>query len=157
MGTQGTEYRKASAAAHNIANSTERIALPLPPPPGTEARFEMEVYARFMRHLRHVPNSRMEIKILAAIQFTADMMDASDALVAKTLADLGLRAPRKAYPVSFLDFADKAVSRSIWDNGPPPACVLALRDHWDRIGEDRFSILARDRYPVYSEGVYATA
>jgi hypothetical protein len=143
---------------HNTAYNTERIVLPLPPPPGVEARFDMEVYARFMRHLRHVPNSRMEIKILAAIQFTADMMDIGDALTAKTLIDLGLRAPRKAFPVAFLDFADKALTRTSWDNSPPPASVLALRHYWDRIGKERFSSLMRDHFPVYNgAGIYATA
>ena len=52
-----------------------RIALPLPPSSTASNAEEMDVYARFMRHLRHVPNNRMEIKILSAIQFTADMLD----------------------------------------------------------------------------------
>src|SRR5690606_29181979 len=51
---------------------------------------ETEIFARFMRHMRNVPNSRTEIKVLSSIQFTADMMDMSDALVAKILVDMGL-------------------------------------------------------------------
>lgn len=140
-----------------ISFSEERVVLPLPPQLGDESRFEMEVYARFMRHLRSVPNSRLEIKILSATQFTADMMDTSDALIAKTLADLGLRAPRKAFPVSFLDFADRALMRTSWDAGLPPSCVMKLRDHWDRIGEDRFAHVQGGRYAVYNENVYASA
>lgn len=145
--------RAGAGGAHNL----ERIILPLPPQAGAETKFEMEVYARFMRHLRSVPNSRMEIKILSAIQFTSDMMDTGDALIAKTLADLGLRAPRKAFSVSFLDFADRALMRTSWETGSPPSCVLKLRDHWDRIGEDRFAHVQGGRYAVYNENLYVSA
>lgn len=140
----------------------ERVVLPLPPAiadlgAGQDTRFEMEVYARFMRHLRDVPNSRIEIKVLAAIQFTADMMDLADALVAKTLVDLGLRAPRKAFPVSFLDFCDKCILRRSWEcggvnAGPPPAIAL-LKDHWDSTGEDRYGPLPV-HYAVFNESVF---
>ena len=137
----------------------EHITLPLPPEMNDESRFEMEVYARFMRHLRHVPNSRMEIKILSAIQFTADIMDHGDALVAKTLVDLGLRAPRKAFPVTFLDFADKCVQRRDWSAGGvvPPAHVLSLKVHWDDIGENRFATAGRAHYAVFNENFYVRA
>ncbi|MCM2344406.1 MAG: hypothetical protein NDJ24_07585 [Alphaproteobacteria bacterium] len=136
----------------------EQITLPLPPVLSDESRFEMEVYARFMRHLRHVPNSRMEIKILSAIQFTADIMDHGDALIAKTLVDLGLRAPRKAFPITFLDFADKSVQRRHYAGGsvPPPA-VLALKEHWDHIGENRFATAGRAHYAVFNENMYVRA
>ena len=135
----------------------ERIVLPLPPQNAQEYKFEMDLYARFMRHLRNVPNSRMEIKILSAIQFTADMMDVGDALVAKTLADLGLRAPRKAFPTSFLDFVDKSLMRTNWDTGSAQASVIKLREFWDKIGEDRFAHVMAGRYPVYGEGVFVDA
>lgn len=117
---------------------TERTVLPLPPSPGKEARFEMEVYARFMRHLRQVPNNRMDIKILSSIQFTADVMDTSDALVARTLVDMGLLAPRAALPVSFLDFVDNCFRRAVWDGRMelPQAALVELKRHWDRIGEN---------------------
>lgn len=116
-----------------------RYALPLPPASITEQRDEMAVYARFMRHLRHVPAQRMEIKILSAIQFTADMMDLSDAHVAKVLVDLGLRAPRIAFPADFLGFIDQALQRSSLDVGAPNLAMSDLKSFWDGIGEDRFS------------------
>ncbi len=100
---------------------------------------EINIYARFMRHLRHVPNSRPEIKILAALQFTADMQGHSDAHIAKTLVELGLRAPRLAFPADFLKFADRALMRTGWDIGGPSAALLELKQHWDSIGEDKFA------------------
>lgn len=113
------------------------ITLPLAPE--ASAISEMEIYARFMRHLRMVPNSKMEIKVLSAIQFTADMLDLSDALVSKTLIDLGLRAPRAALPEEYLDFADQSLMRSGFDLGGPKTSTLAIKQHWDHIGEDQFA------------------
>jgi hypothetical protein len=97
------------------------------------------VFERFMHHLRQVPNSRMEIKILSAIHFAADMEDCSDAHVAKILVDFGLRAPRLAFPDDFLRFADSALLRTGWEVGGPTKALLALKNHWDAIGEDKFA------------------
>ncbi len=152
--TTGTKKNYATKAC-GTAYITERIALPLPPPLGEECKFEMEIYATFMRHLRHVPNSRMEIKILSAIQFTADTMDIGDALVAKTLVDLGLRAPRKAFPVAFLDFVDRTSHRKALDHsGTACTHILDLREHWDLIGEDRFAPDLRTKYAAYNETMF---
>ena len=126
-----------------MTTTDKRIVLPMPPD-NKEAHTEMELYARFMRHLRMVPNSRMTIKILSAIQFTADMMDLSDALVSKTLVDLGLLAPRRAFPTSYLEHADRSLMRSGWDIGGPSVSVIALKKHWDEIGEVQFAAFRRD-------------
>ena len=114
------------------------IYLPLPPT-DQEATAEMEIYARFMRHLRMVPNNRLEIKILSAIQFTADMIDVADEYVAKVLVDLGLRATRKSFPSSYLEFIDRSLVRSGMAYGAPSETALELRKHWDLIGEDKFA------------------
>ena len=130
---------------------TENISLPLPPE--KEASSEIDIYARFMRHLRHVPNSRPEIKVLSAIQFTADMSDYSDAHVSKMLVEMGLKAPRMAYPAEFLTYADQALMRSGWDVGGPSPALLELQAFWNRIGEDRFSAFRGD-YPLLNEEVF---
>lgn len=119
-------------------NLSSRHALPLPPPDLAMQKDEMAIYARFMRHLRHVPNSRMEIKILSAIQFTADMLYHSDAHVAKVLVELGLRGPRLAFPADFLSYIDQALMRSEWDVGGPTEAMKDLKAFWDNIGEDKF-------------------
>ena len=122
----------------------------LPMPPEIEDAVNMEIYARFMGHLRHVPNSRMEIKILSAIQFTADMIDYTDAQVSKVLVDLGLRASRAAFPADFLKFADASLMRSGWEVGGPSASLYALKAHWDKSGEDKFAAFRGD-YSVIRE------
>jgi hypothetical protein len=144
--------RKRVSSSHLI----ERVILPQRPAGGEES-FEADVYNRFMRNLRQVPNSRLEIKILSAIQFTADLVDHGDALIAKTLVDMGLRAPRQAFPLSFLDFADKSLARRQWDIGScPPSSVLSLRRHWDSIGEERTAQIAPN-FEMFSAGPYARA
>lgn len=140
-------------ANDNKNTTSENIFLPLPPLDKLEA-IEVEIYARFMRHLRLVPNSRMEIKILSAIQFTSDMMDLNDAIVAKTLADMGLRAPRKAFPEAYLEHVDRSLLRSGWDVGGPCASTIEMKAHWDKIGEDRFAA-ARRNYGTLSEPINA--
>ncbi|MBX2834916.1 MAG: hypothetical protein KTR28_08080 [Micavibrio sp.] len=120
----------------------------LPVPPETREEQDMEIYARFMRHLRCVPNSRSEIKVLSAVQFTADMLGCSDAHIARVLVDLGLRAPRAALPADYLRFADQCLMRSGWEVGGPSPALLDLREFWNEIGEARFASFHGD-FAIY--------
>jgi hypothetical protein len=129
----------------------DNVFLPLPPLDNAD-RLDLEIYARFMRHIRLVPNNRMDIKILSAIQFTADMIDIPDALTAKTLADMGLRAPRKAFPQSYLEHVDASLMRTGLDVGGPCASSVDMKRFWDDIGEDKFEAFKRD-FGVLSEPV----
>ncbi len=142
-----------------MIKQTENIILPLESETVSQGadkeKIEGIVHSRFMKHLRHVPNSRMEIKILSSIQFTADMLDHSDAHVAKVLVDMGLRAPRMAFPVEFLDFADSCLMRSGWEVGGPSQALIELNEHWGRIGEDKFAGFKR-QYSLLDDGVYAS-
>jgi hypothetical protein len=140
-----------SNVAHSSSNLDE-VLLPLPPQI-SGADDDMAVYARFMRHLRHVPNSRMEIKVLSAIQFTADILDYSDAHVSKLLVDLGLRAPRMAFPADFLKFADAAYLRTGWEVGGPTTGMTELKTFWDKTGEDKFAAFQGD-YPLLAERIH---
>lgn len=127
------------------------IMLPLPPL-GAGMEFEMEVYVRFMRHLRQVPTTRQDIGILTAIQFAADMLDLPDEQIAKLLVDLGLRAPRMAFPESYLEFVDKISMREIHDCGYSNLALRDLRHHWQAIREDQFASFRRC-YPTLVEGM----
>jgi hypothetical protein len=72
------------------------------------------------------------------------MLDIGDALVAKTLVDYGLRAPRQSFPAEYLEFIDKSLLRSGWEIGGPTASAAELKAHWDNIGEDKFAAFRRD-------------
>lgn len=137
-----TETLKAND--NRVACDQIHYVLPLPPLVVMDER-DVEIYARFMRHVRMVPSSRMEIKILSAIQFTSDMMDMNDAIVAKTLADMGLRAPRMALPEAYLEYVDRSLMRSGWDIGAPCASTICMKRHWDEIGEDKFAAIRREQ------------
>lgn len=129
----------------NRTDVFENVFLPLPPlEDGQNA--ELETYARFMRHYRLVPNSNINIKVLSAIQFTADMLDLSDALVSKMLADMGLRAPRKAFPEAYLDHVDRSLMRNTLQDGVCCASSVDMKRFWDDIGEDKFAAFKKD-YP----------
>lgn len=142
---------KVASTAVTSTLPNEQVMLPVPPAETRDA-LELEIYARFMRHVRLVPNSRMEIKILSAIQFTSDMMDLNDAIVAKTLADMGLRAPRRAFPESYLEHVDRSLMRSGWDVGGPCASSIEMKRHWDETGEDKFAAFRRE-YSLVNEPV----
>lgn len=118
-----------------VIQSNDNFALPLPPE--KEKSEDMAVYGRFLRHLRCVPTSRMEIKILSAIQFTADMEGLHDAHVSKILVELGLRAPRLAFPQDFLKYADNAVLREDWEVGSASPALRSLARDWARQGEEQ--------------------
>lgn len=128
------------------------ITLPFPPV-DLSAAYEMEIYARFMRHLRTVPTSRPDIRVLAAMQFVADMMDIQDADVASVLVGLGLRAPRLAFPESYLQFVDYSLMRDVHEAGRKTASLQELQDHWRMIGEDKFAAFKRC-YPTLADGVF---
>lgn len=141
-----SELKSNDNKAHDVF---ENVFLPLPPLDGADG-LELEVYARFMRHFRLVPNSRIEIKVLSAIQFTSDILDLNDALVSKMLADMGLRAPRRAFPSSYLDHVDRSLMRSGWETGAPCASSTDMKRFWDEIGEDKFAAFKKD-YPRVTE------
>lgn len=123
-------------------HSERHIEYPLPPE--QSQKMEMEIYARFMRHLRTVPNSRKEIKILSAIQFTADMTDNSDAHVAKILVELGLKAPRLAFPAEFLSHTDQMAAREETSYLNNQKTYADLHQYWMSSSKDKFEYLNRE-------------
>ncbi len=111
-------------------------AIMLPNAPFATHGDEFVIHAAFMRALRAAPG-RLEIKILNAIQSCADATDNSDAYVSKILVDMGLRAPRLAFPSDFLDHIDAAVSRSRLHANPLNVPYVELIQHWQMTGDDR--------------------
>ena len=115
------------------SHNTEHIHLPLPPCIDQNLehqKFAMAVYARFMRHMRYSERRRESVKVLESIRFVADLMDHSDAHIAKVLTTLGMRAPRAAYPQAFLDFVDNAMRCSAWQLGAADSKLKDLYSYW---------------------------
>ena len=111
-----------------------------------------EIYAVFMKCLRQVQNSRSIVKVLAAIQNTADYLGLSDAYVTKILVDLGLRAPRRAFPKEFLDFTDRKHVQI--DTAGQDAALSSLFDHWRAHGESRFTAFYHADYALPQKTVF---
>lgn len=130
---------------------SDTVILPVPEI-AAAPRIEMEIYARFMRHLRNVVHKSSEIKILASIQFVADMLNLPDVQVTKTLVDMGLRAPRMALPSEYLDYADESLMSGAWDAGAANASLKDLQCYWRDIGEDRFAAF-RKFHPSLTVGI----
>ena len=131
--TKSNDNRIGTTITVNIAPPQEaHIFLPVPSLNAGDP-MNMEIYTRFMRHMRLSPSGTMDVKILSAIQFTSDMLDLNDAIVSKILADMGLRAPRSALPQSYLEYVDRSLERTHWDVGGPNASSLAMKDYWDAV------------------------
>ncbi len=112
---------------------------------------QRDIYCRFIKHLRHVPISRMEIKILSSIQFCADMMDSSDAYIAKELVEMGLRAPKIAFPQEFIDFMHNSLMRKGFSVGSPSNAIIDLAKIWN-IGEEKVkAVTFRHIYDIVEE------
>ncbi len=103
---------------------------------------QQEIYSRFIGHMRHVPISRMEIKVLSAIQFSADMMDFSDAYIAKELVEMGLLAPRIAFPMEFLDYVDRALLRNDFEMGAPSKALQNLASIWSVVSNKQLKLIS---------------
>ncbi|PJB72068.1 MAG: hypothetical protein CO093_03835 [Alphaproteobacteria bacterium CG_4_9_14_3_um_filter_47_13] len=112
----------------------EPVILPSPPSSADMDSLKNEIYKCFMKSLYKFSSHNARPEILPAIESVSTTLDISTAFVAKTLTDLGLRAPRREYPASFLDFADHAHSKFI-ESYKTPSCIAALQDYWRAIKE----------------------
>ncbi len=111
-----------------------RVRLPLPPGVFSPSwAVDMDVYVRFMRAVRQSVITKPEQKILVAITTVATQMarELDEADVALTLVQLGLRAPRGAFPAMFTSRALDAHMRFVRRGGAfDPGLQDLLAAHW---------------------------
>ena len=96
---------------------------------------ERDIYMAFLHAFRDGANRRMEVRLLTAIHRAADVTENSDAYVSRVLADMGLLAPRLAFPGDFLDHVEATLQRDRPLMGMPASYEALLR-HWVAIGDD---------------------
>lgn len=126
-----------SAKGKEGAKTTKRdkkTVLPLPPE-NVEQKFEMEIYAHFMRYLRYQTHRLQDLRIYSAIFYTSGALRIDEDLVSKTLVDLGLRASRDAFPESYLNFCDHIRRRLPTEFQMSPKSVQNLQRHWASLGD----------------------
>jgi len=102
---------------------------------------ERNIYMSFIRSLRESTHRRMEVRILTAIHKAADQTDNSDAYVSRVLVDMGLMAPRIAFPGDFLDHVDATLLRDR-PLKTVPSSYQALTRHWGALGEESWLLSA---------------
>lgn len=116
--------------------STSRIKMPAPPLSALQNDpFCLDLYNHFTGHIRNASPHMVELQIFEAIQSTAVHMNISNAFAAATLVDMGLRAPRKAFPASFLDYVDKIRTNTELRQNARPS-LMALNEHWHDLREN---------------------
>lgn len=131
----------------NTSRRATRIILPCLPE--SAGKIEREIHLAFFKSFREGPHRRMETRILTAIHRAADVTDNSDAYVSRVLVDMGLMAPRLAYPGDFLDHVDATLLRDRPLRTVPPS-YLALTAHWSAIGEEGYALEAKKEASMLS-------
>ena len=75
----------------------------------------------------------MSLKILASIRAVAQEMHCSEAHISKVLVDYGLRAPRNAFPQSFLKHIDDSIHSQSYMSGVASYSYKELFEHWYQV------------------------
>ncbi|MBU6235671.1 MAG: hypothetical protein KGQ41_07480 [Alphaproteobacteria bacterium] len=128
-----TTFLTVPSSASTGSRAATRIILPcLPESAGPNER---DIFMAFIKSFREGPNRRMEVRLLTAIHRAADATDNSDAYVSRVLVDMGLMAPRLAYPGDFLDHVDATLLRDRPLRSVPPS-YITLTQHWVAIGDE---------------------
>lgn len=111
---------------------TPLYTMPVPP---HASHPDHDYYQAFVHVMNRLPHTMaIGAKLRTAIENTAEFMRTSPAHVARLLVDYGLRAPRQAFPASFLDYVDAtrtprhAVTRAVMDSD-----VVELKDFWQTL------------------------
>ncbi len=119
------------------------VRYPLPPTMFHRFADGMDVYVRFMRHLRVSHHARASVNILLAMEAVVASTDHDALSTAMILVDLGLRAPRAAFPAVFLDLVDGASGRDM-----SPA-ILGLMQHWQIMDDPANTLIEQGKSPHF--------
>ena len=105
--------------------------MPVPP---AESSPDFIYHQAFIHAMNRMQNPSIAQKLRLAIEETAQATQTSAAHIARLLVDYGLRAPRHAFPDSFVDFVDSrpepklAILRAATDLD-----VLELKNFWQAL------------------------
>lgn len=104
---------------------------------------EREIVQIFLQRFRDIPFPRDEMRVMQAIEKTANLTGYSDGVIAKILVDSGLRSSRISFPQEFLSHIDllylkkgrRNLSRKLKQS------YADLKDFWQRSEENKFSFM----------------
>lgn len=107
---------------------------------------EIDIYVNFTGHYRNTSHVEDQFKVLNAIQYVAVLMDHSDEYISRKLVEMGLRAPRYAFPMDFQSYFDRAMERIGQKIGAPSPEMLELFDHWNGLSSPMHDISEPRQY-----------
>ena len=84
---------------------TIRPLYTLPIPPSADSA-DYPYYQAFLHSMNRCEGRTIAGKIALSIEMTAELCQTSPAHIARVLVDCGLRAPRDAFPASFVEFIE---------------------------------------------------
>lgn len=105
--------------------------------------FDKEVVQIFLQCFRNIQFPRDDMRVMQAIERTADLTGNSDGLISKILVDNGLRACRECFPQEFLSHIDllclkkgrRTLSQKLKKSHSD------LKDFWRFNGDNKFSFI----------------
>jgi len=105
--------------------------MPVPP---TDSSPDMPYYQAFVHAMNRTQAANIAEKLRLAITATADTTRTSPAHIARMLVDYGLRAPRAAFPDSFVDYVEsRPAPKSFVPVTAVDTDVIALKDFWQTL------------------------
>jgi hypothetical protein len=120
----------------HITRSLMQPLYTMPVPP-VENHPDHDYYQPFVRAMNRLPRQTATgEKLLSAIAQTATTMGTSESHVARLLVDYGLRAPRDAFPASFVEFVDRyPIPRNAVERAALDTDVIELKDFWTSLAQ----------------------
>src|SRR5688572_33413892 len=105
--------------------------MPVPP---ADTSPDMPYYRAFVHAMNRSKEPSIALKLRAAIEATAEMTKTSPAHIARMLVDYGLRAPRNAFPDSFVDYVEsRPAPKSFVPRVASDEDVAALKNFWQTL------------------------
>ncbi len=105
--------------------------MPVPPAPSSP---DLAYYQTFVHAMNRTKASSIAEKLRTAIELTAELAQTSPAHIARMLVDHGLRAPKNAFPDSFVDYVEsRPAPKSFVPLAAADADVAALRNFWQTL------------------------
>jgi hypothetical protein len=102
--------------------------MPVPPGPSSP---DLPYYQAFVHAMNRTKAASIAEKLRHAITLTADLTKTSPAHIARMLVDYGLRAPKAAFPDSFVDYVEsRPAPKSFVPLTATDTDVIALKDFW---------------------------
>ena len=89
-----------------------------------------EYYPEFIKNLRDIGRGSKSDKVKAAIKLTAETLHISPEFVARCLVEIGVRAPKSAFPRNFVAFINGRKDKSIWEQDSLTTAQRDLLNSW---------------------------